>query len=246
MSAPRPSGGSFDDSLTNLALTGLSAIVALAGVLGLAGTIAAVLTGHAQPTGGPEAGLGVLVHPADPGRPLGVPDLNPVAYWAVVAVLLATVTAATGWAWSLIRDHGRREKTDPYRIPGSATRAEVARTASDTALLRRAATLRPSMDAPRPTDVGYLLGTAHGKRVWASVEDSILLIGPPRSGKGNPHRHQHHPRCPRRGRDHQHPSGQPHRHPACAGAPGTRGRVRPSTARPGTARRAAVVARQEL
>ncbi|WIM72840.1 type IV secretory system conjugative DNA transfer family protein [Corynebacterium suedekumii] len=32
--------------------------------------------------------------------------------------------------------------------------------------------------------MGYRLGTAHGRDVWASVEDSILLIGPPRSGKG--------------------------------------------------------------
>ena len=32
--------------------------------------------------------------------------------------------------------------------------------------------------------MGYRLGTAHGHDVWASVEDSILLIGPPRSGKG--------------------------------------------------------------
>ena len=30
----------------------------------------------------------------------------------------------------------------------------------------------------------FLLGQSKGKQVWASVEDSILLIGPPRSGKG--------------------------------------------------------------
>ena len=32
--------------------------------------------------------------------------------------------------------------------------------------------------------MGYRLGTSHGHEVWASVEDSILVIGPPRSGKG--------------------------------------------------------------
>ncbi|WP_256221171.1 type IV secretory system conjugative DNA transfer family protein, partial [Microbacterium sp. AR7-10] len=32
--------------------------------------------------------------------------------------------------------------------------------------------------------VGYRIGTSKGREVWASVEDSILLIGPPRSGKG--------------------------------------------------------------
>ncbi len=43
---------------------------------------------------------------------------------------------------------------------------------------------RPSLESPTPEDVGYLLGASRGTKVWASVEDSILLIGPPRSGKG--------------------------------------------------------------
>jgi len=184
MSVPRPSDGAFDDSLTNLALAGLVAVVALGGALRVSGTLASFLTGQPQPTGGPEAGLGVLVHPADPGGPLGVPGLSPVVYWIVVAVLLAAIIAASWAVWSAIREHGRRAKADPCRIPGSATRAEVTRTASDKALLRRACTLRPSIDKPKPADVGYLLGSCHGKRVWASVEDSILLIGPPRAGKG--------------------------------------------------------------
>ncbi|MGU7875807.1 type IV secretory system conjugative DNA transfer family protein, partial [Escherichia coli] len=47
-----------------------------------------------------------------------------------------------------------------------------------------ASTLRPSVSDPKPADVGYLLGRSHGRQVWASVEDSILLIGPPRAGKG--------------------------------------------------------------
>ena len=36
---------------------------------------------------------------------------------------------------------------------------------------------------PAPSDVGYRIGTSHGLDVWASVEDSLLVIGPPRSGK---------------------------------------------------------------
>ncbi|MDN5717399.1 MAG: TraM recognition domain-containing protein, partial [Janibacter sp.] len=55
---------------------------------------------------------------------------------------------------------------------------------SGKALLRRAGTLRPSLSDSVPSDVGYRIGTSKGREVWASVEDSILLIGPPRSGKG--------------------------------------------------------------
>lgn len=77
-----------------------------------------------------------------------------------------------------------RSNTDPYRIAGIATRSEVAKAASEVALLRRAGHLRPSLDKPRPKGVGYRIGASRDTSVWASVEDSILLIGPPRSGKG--------------------------------------------------------------
>jgi hypothetical protein len=35
-----------------------------------------------------------------------------------------------------------------------------------------------------PADVGFRLGRSRGMVCWASVEDSILVLGPPRSGKG--------------------------------------------------------------
>src|SRR5699024_11296953 len=75
-------------------------------------------------------------------------------------------------------------QTAPRPLPGIATSGEVHGVPSDTALIKQAVTLLPPLDAPKPSDVGYLLGRSRGKRVWASVEDSILLVGPPRSGKG--------------------------------------------------------------
>jgi hypothetical protein len=51
-------------------------------------------------------------------------------------------------------------------------------------LLARASRLRPSLDRPRAGDVGFRLGRSRGVDCWASVEDSMLLLGPPRSGKG--------------------------------------------------------------
>ena len=84
---------------------------------------------------------------------------------------------------------GQGRAADALAVPGvpidsaDLDAAGLPITASE-ALLRRAGTLRPSVEDPAPSDVGYLLGTSHGKQVWASVEDSILLLGPPRSGKG--------------------------------------------------------------
>ena len=62
---------------------------------------------------------------------------------------------------------------------GTSTRRRRRRPSYDAA-----ATLRPSIQHPRASDVGYLLGRSCGREIWASVEDSILVIGPPRSGKG--------------------------------------------------------------
>lgn len=172
------------DGLANLALLGLGAVIAIAAVLRVAGNIAAFVTGAAQPAGGLAAGLGVFGTPAEPGVALGSAGLNPIAYWITVAFLVVLVAAAAWWVWRILRNLTRHARSDPNRIAGIASSADVRRAASDRALLSRAAHLRASVTKPQPSDVGYLVGVARGSKVWTSVEDSILVIGPPRSGKG--------------------------------------------------------------
>ena len=176
--------GSFGDELTNILMAGLVGMFGLAIVLSGAGSVAAFLTGAPQSDAGIAGGLAVLFNPADPGSALHSTGLNAVAYWMVVGVLLVVLGAGGVWGWTRWRHHSRKIETDPHRLAGTATGHEVATTASARALLRRAETLRPALDEPSPQQVGYLLGQSHGKQVWASVEDSILVIGPPRSGKG--------------------------------------------------------------
>ncbi|MFQ6484659.1 TraM recognition domain-containing protein [Brachybacterium epidermidis] len=176
--------GSFGDELTNAALIALIGMFGVALILRAAGSVAAFLTGTPQPAAGPASGLGVMFNPTDPAAALDAEGLNPVAYWIVTGLMLATLTTASAWVWVRLRRHSRKVETDPRRLAGTATGPEVTQTASAKALLGRAGTLRPSLDDPAPADVGYLLGRSRGKQVWASVEDSILLIGPPRSGKG--------------------------------------------------------------
>lgn len=184
MNTPRRQTAGLGDELTNAALIALIGLFAAALVLRAAGSVAAWLTGTAQPEAGPAAGLGVLFDPGDPGAALDADGLSAVVYWTVTAVLLAGLIVGGGWVWVRLRRHTRKVGADPRRLAGTATRHDVAQTASARALLRRAGALRPSLDDPDPGDVGYLLGTSKGREVWASVEDSILLIGPPRSGKG--------------------------------------------------------------
>lgn len=185
MSAPQQrQTGSMGDELTNAALIALVGMFGVALILRASGSVAAFLTGTHQPDAGPAAGLGVLFNPGDPAAALAADGLHLVAYWITAAALLAGLIATGAWAWVRLRRHTRKAETDPRRLAGTATSQEVAQTASGKALLRRAKTLRPSLSDPVPSDVGYRIGTSKGREVWASVEDSILLIGPPRSGKG--------------------------------------------------------------
>jgi len=177
---PRPG----NDQLVNLALVGMVALAAVAGILRLAGTVAAFLTRVHQPGAGPAAGLGVLADPLDPGAPLRTGHLNPAVYWAVVALMFVAAGVAAWCVFRLVTRQQEKARSDPRRRAGIASGDEVARSASRRSLLRRAAPLRPSIGQPAPQDVGYLLGRSHGRELWATVEDSVLLIGPPRSGKG--------------------------------------------------------------
>ena len=174
----------MSDGLANLGIGLLIGTAGLAAILRGAGTITAFLTGSPQPEAGITAGLMVLLNPADPATALDADGLSAVAYWITTTLLMVILGMGVWWMWVKLRDHSRTVQTDPRRLEGIATSSEVARVASDKALIKRAGTLRPSLDAPKPADVGYLLGQSRGKRVWASVEDSILLVGPPRSGKG--------------------------------------------------------------
>lgn len=67
---------------------------------------------------------------------------------------------------------------------GIAGRAEVRRAAGERQLRRRSAQLRPGLRRSSITDLGIELGSSSGVACWSSVEDSIVVVGPPRSGKG--------------------------------------------------------------
>lgn len=183
MTAPGRQTGSFGDELTNMLMAALIGLFGQTLILRVAGSIAAFLTGAAPPSAGIAVGVGVLTRPGNPGAALGTDGLNAIAYWVVAAVLLLGSAALGAWLWMLWRRHSRKIEMDPRKLAGTATGHDVSTAASSRALLRRAGTLRPSLDAPGAADVGYRIGQSRGRDVWASVEDSILLIGPPAPGR---------------------------------------------------------------
>lgn len=181
MTRTRPAGarGGVDLALAVL-LIGSGTV----GLLRAAGSVAAWWLRCPAPTAGWDGGLRVLLDPGRPGPAVGSPQLPVVGYWATALVLLVAVGACAWAGYRLLDSQPTQRRGDALRAPGTATRREIAAVASARALLRRGRTLRPSLNHPESREVGYLLGRARGVQVWASVEDSILVIGPPRSGKG--------------------------------------------------------------
>lgn len=173
-----------DDELINLALAAFVAVFLLALALRGAGDAAALMGGTDRPTGSVSAGLRVLFEPRKPASALGAPGLSPTLYWTVVVTMLAIASAAAAVVWRVVAGVRHRTRHDPYRIVGTATRRDIAPVASKRALLSRGNNLRPSLTRPRAEEIGYLLGRSQGQEIWASVEDSVLVVGPPRSGKG--------------------------------------------------------------
>jgi hypothetical protein len=132
-------------------------------------------------------GAGVLLH--KPGKPSAAwaTDIPTIAYWAVVGVLGTALGVLVWVSWRLLRTSPPRRETHPHRLPGLPTGRAATRTAGAKALLACADVLRPSLRGNRNVraeEVGYRLGTVRGQPVWLSVEDSLLVLGPPRSGKG--------------------------------------------------------------
>ena len=95
-------------------------------------------------------------------------------------VLIACVAVIAGLliVEGMVKRHGGGQRT------GFASRAQLKRAVGAKQLLRRAAILRPSVTSPKLHDVGLQIARVGRLVICGSVEDSYLLLGPPRAGKG--------------------------------------------------------------
>lgn len=101
----------------------------------------------------------------------------------MVALLCGVVGFALMLGAGRVRPRrGGRARGDVER--DCAGRREVVRVAGRRQLIRRGRALRPAIERPLPGDVGYRIGVAKGAECFASIEDSVVVLGPPRSGKG--------------------------------------------------------------
>jgi len=125
-----------------------------------------------------------FAHVGNPSIAWGQQEPGPWPYWGVTGAFLLGGLFGPSVLWLWKRRAGALARDDPGKILGVASPPEVARVAGRRWLLHRARTLRPSLPNPLPHDVGYRLGRSLGLECFCSVEDSIVIVGPPRSGKG--------------------------------------------------------------
>jgi type IV secretory pathway TraG/TraD family ATPase VirD4 len=165
------------------------------GVLLAGAELAALAFGAHQPLPHPSHVLGATVrlghHLSDPAAawPTAEGALlpGPVAYWATTAAVQLALAVGAGWAATT---WGRRSRIGSRARgrPGFASRAQVRRQLSARAVRRRAPRVRPRLSLRRRAahQLGLSLGrdVESGRRLHGSTEDSYLVLGPPRGGKG--------------------------------------------------------------
>jgi len=134
------------------------------------------------------AGLTVAItgNPASYTAPTGcVLPVWQIRLADIIAVL--AIVALVVWVWAAVRRYRQSDRAfiaDLRARPGFATRSEIRDHLSARAVLRRASQLRRDLTKPKATDVAWRVGQSRGTDVYVSIEDSVALEGPPRSGKG--------------------------------------------------------------
>lgn len=185
---PRPRNTAPLDT-TDLVIAGALVLLACAGMLHLAGGVGCLLTtGRWVETEWIDA-LDVLLDPGNPAGAFGLKhsELPPTTYWAVLSLMIGGPVLAGIVIGHLV---GRRRAGTTSRSraiarrPGLATKADVEAAVGRRQVVRRGRSARPLAPSNSPSEVGALLGHSRGKECWASVEDSLIVVGPPRSGKG--------------------------------------------------------------
>jgi type IV secretion system protein VirD4 len=176
-------------------------VLAAAGIATLATTttgIATFLAGHGWRTAPPAVALSAVArwpkHVTDPAGayPTAWQIVLPGAVGMWLALLLSTLalTAAGSLAWRAARPlRGAGSTATSHAGAGLASRHDLRTHLSARAVRARTPHTRPTLGASKryeTREVGLALGRdlRSKQQLWGSVEDSYLVLGPPRSGKG--------------------------------------------------------------
>lgn len=107
-----------------------------------------------------------------------------VTVYIVLVVVLVGLIGVGVYGWARYQQSDKAFIRGIRWREGMARSPEIRRAVGATAARKKAKKVRASLHRPQPADAALLLGTAEGCEVWSSLEESMVLIGPPRSGKG--------------------------------------------------------------
>ncbi len=144
--------------------------------------------GRPPPQFNPAAAVGLVVGRMDwiSGEPEGC-DVGVAGVWWVVGPMLLVMAAlAVGSvvAWRRWKQSGAWLRQDILNREGIARRSEILHDFGARAVRRRGKFTRPGLVKPRIEDVAWTLGRSRGVTVHVSTEESMVIQGAPRSGKG--------------------------------------------------------------
>ncbi len=170
--------------IDDLFLTLVSATLIVVALLAGGGLISALISGHGLPTHHVVGAVTTFRYFADPSLAWRVPVGPAWLYWSTTLVVVVGGTVLTVFVATYVRSEQRSWDDDPTRVAGLADRHEVRLAAGARNLLARATILRPQLTRAAARDLGFFLGMSRRIECFASVEDSMVILGPPRSGKG--------------------------------------------------------------
>lgn len=171
-------------------LSVLVLIMAIAGGFSAAVQLAAMAACGAGVTGlSMYTGIGYLFMGKAASTASGcAPDKGLAIGLSITILVLVLMLAVAGiWAYTAIRRSDWWFIHELRTRDGFAEGGEIAKHLSPRALKKRGPDLRPQLAQqrkPQAAEVAWKVGTSRSSEIYISVEESVLLLGPPRSGKG--------------------------------------------------------------
>lgn len=121
---------------------------------------------------------------AVPGQ-VCTPSAGLVRTLGVIYLVTLIVIAIVGYSkWDAYQQSDKKLLKSLRLREGIAQGREVRDKLGRKNVEKKASKIRPTLKGAKASDVGRCIGQSQGIEVWRSAEDTLVLFGPPRSGKG--------------------------------------------------------------
>ncbi len=152
------------------------------------GQAASLLTGNGFAAGPVISGVRALLASRDnPTQAWDSPMPDAPAYWSITAVIAGGLLVVGAFGFLELRSGMMRRGrlAEMASRDGMAATRAIRQAVGSKRLRGSAPELRPALTGSVPAEqLGWCWGTARGVRVWTSVRDSVVLLGPSGAGKG--------------------------------------------------------------